>query len=151
MYTIDVDTSVSRVYGYSIIVGFGTSLFAQASFSVAQATVKPEFIASAVGFITYAQVSGITIANSVFLNKSQATISAILPDVPISDIQATITGAGSAFVASLSNSVKTEVLAAIVTSMSKTYILVITAGALTTVLSFAMKRERLFMVAGATA
>jgi hypothetical protein len=85
------------------------------------------------------------------LNKSQAAISAILRNVPTSDIQAAITGAGSAFVASLSNSVKREVLAAIVTSMSKAYILLITAGALTTVLSFAMKRERLFMVAGAAA
>ncbi|KAH9208866.1 major facilitator superfamily domain-containing protein [Leptodontidium sp. 2 PMI_412] len=155
MYTIDVDTSVSRVYGYSIVVGFGTGLFAQASFSVAQATVEPELITSAVGFITCAQVSGVTIAlaiaNTVFLNKSQAAISAILPDVPTAVIQAAITGAGSAFVATLSNAVKREVLAAIVTSMSKTYILVITAGALTTLLSLAMKRERLFMAAGAAA
>lgn len=85
MYTINIDTSVSRIYGYSIIVRFGTGLFAQASFSVAQATVEPEFIALAVGFITCAQVSGVTIAlaiaNCVFLNKSQAAISAILPDV----------------------------------------------------------------------
>lgn len=43
-----------------------------------------------------------------------------LPDVPTADIQAAIIGTGSAFVASLSNSVKREVLAAIVTSMSKT-------------------------------
>jgi hypothetical protein len=118
MCTIDVDTSVSRVYGYSIIVGFGTGLFAQASFSVAQATVEPELIASAVGFITCAQVSCVTIAlaiaNSVFLNKSQAAISAILPHVPVADNQAAITGAGSAFVASLSNAVKRELLAAIV-------------------------------------
>jgi hypothetical protein len=64
------------------------------------------------------------------LNKSQAGISAILPDVPTAVIQAAITGAGSAFVATLSNTVKREVLAAIVTSIiSRTYILVITAGA----------------------
>lgn len=125
MYTIDVDTSASRVYGYSIILGFGTGLFAQASFSVAQATVEPEFIASAVGFTTCAQVSSVTIAlaiaNSVFLNKSKAAISVILPDVPMADIQAAITGAGSAFVASLSGAVKREVLVAIVTSMSNVF------------------------------
>jgi len=116
MYTVDVDTSVSRVYGYSIILGFGTGLFAQASFSVAQTTVEPEFIASAVGFTTCAQVSGVTIAlaiaNSVFLNKSEAAISVTLPDVPMADIQAAITGAGSALVASLSGAVKREVLVA---------------------------------------
>jgi hypothetical protein len=96
-------------------------------------------------------VDALVIANSVFLNKSQAAISAILPDVPTAIIQAAITGAGSAFVATLGNAVKREVLAAIVTSMSKTYVLVITAGALTTLLSLAMKRERLFMAAGAAA
>ncbi|KAH8654018.1 hypothetical protein BGZ60DRAFT_419170, partial [Tricladium varicosporioides] len=140
IYTIDIDISVSRVYSYSILVEFGTSLFAQ-----------PELIASAVGFITCAQVSGITIAlaiaNSIFLNKSQAAISTILPNVLTADIQAAIIGARSTFVASLSNTVKREVLAAIVTSISKTYILVIATGTLTTVLSFAIKRERLFIAA----
>ncbi|KAE8445897.1 hypothetical protein EG329_012676 [Mollisiaceae sp. DMI_Dod_QoI] len=155
MYTVDVSSSVSTIYGYTVFLGLGTGLFAQASFSVAQAVVEPDMIASAVGFITCAQVSGVTIAlaiaNSVFLNKSQTSIQAILPNVPLADIQAAIAGAGSTFVASLSDSVKLEVLEAIVSAMSKTYILVITAGALTVVLSFAMKRERLFMVAGAAA
>jgi hypothetical protein len=41
-----------------------------------------------------------------------------------------------------------EVLKAIVTAMSKTYILVITASALATTLSLGMKRERLFIAAG---
>jgi hypothetical protein len=56
IYNIDVDTSVSRIYNYSIIVGLGTGLLAQALFSVPQATVETEFIASKVGFITCAQV-----------------------------------------------------------------------------------------------
>ncbi|KAF4626330.1 hypothetical protein G7Y89_g11829 [Cudoniella acicularis] len=152
MYTVDQNTSIARVYGYSILIGFGDGLFAQASFSVAQAIVEPQFIASAVGFITCAQVSGVTIAlaiaNSVFLNKSQQSISALLPDVPLSDIQAAIAGAGSSFVGGLSDTVKEEVLEAIVSAMSKTYVLVIVAGTMATLLSFAMKRERLFMVAG---
>jgi MFS family permease len=155
MYTVDQGTSVSRVYGYSILIGFGDGLFAQASFSVAQAIVEPELIASAVGFITCAQVSGVTIAlaiaNSVFLNKSQESIQKILPNVPLSDVQAAISGAGSDFVKSLSANVKKEVLEAIVTAMSKTYILVITAGALVVILSIGMKRERLFMAVGGAA
>jgi MFS family permease len=155
LYTVDPTTSVSRVYGYSVILGFGNGLFAQTSFSVAQAVVEPHLVASAVGFITCAQVSGVTIAlaiaNSVFLNKSQTSIQAILPNVPESEIQSAIAGAGSKFVASLSDVLKLEVLNAIVSAMSKTYILVITAGALATVLSLAMKRERLFMAAGGAA
>jgi MFS family permease len=155
LYTVDPTTSISRVYGYSVILGFGNGLFAQTSFSVAQAVVEPHLVASAVGFITCAQVSGVTIAlaiaNSVFLNKSQTSIQAILPNVPKSEIQSAIAGAGSKFVASLSDALKLEVLTAIVSAMSKTYILVITAGALATVLSLGMKRERLFMAAGGAA
>jgi hypothetical protein len=112
-------------------------------------------IPMAVGFITCAQVSGVTIAlaiaNSVFLNKSQTGIEKILPGVPVAEIQAAIAGAGSKFVDSLSDSVKLEVLKAIVSAMSKTYILVITAGSLVVVLSVFMKRERLFMAAGGAA
>lgn len=155
MYTIDSESSTSRVYGYSVFLGLGAGMFAQASFSVAQAIVEPHLIPSAVGFITCAQVSGVTIAlaisNSVFLNKSQEGILKILPDTPIAQIQAAIAGAGSNFVQSLSTNVRLEVIAAIVSAMSKTYILVITAGSLVLVLSAAMKREKLFMAAGAAA
>jgi hypothetical protein len=66
----------------------------------------------------------------------------------LAEIQQAITGAGSTFVTSLSNIIKTKVLKAIVTAISKTYILVITAGTLTTMLSLGMKRERLFNAAG---
>lgn len=155
MYTVDTESSTSRVYGYSVLIGIGTGMFAQASFSVAQAVVEPHMIPMAVGFITCAQVSGVTIAlaiaNSVFLNKSQTGIEKILPGVPVAEIQAAIAGAGSKFVDSLSDSVKLEVLKAIVSAMSKTYILVITAGSLVLVLSVFMKRERLFMAAGGAA
>jgi MFS family permease len=155
MFTVDTESSISRVYGYCVILGLGTGMFAQASFSVAQAVVAPELIPLAVGFITCAQVSGITIAlaiaNSVFLNQAQAGIQKILPGVPVAEIQAAIAGAGSQFVASLSEGVKLEVLKAIVSAMSKTYILVITAGSLVVVLSAFLKRERLFMAAGGAA
>lgn len=155
MYTVDDMTTVSRVYGYTVIIGFGVGLFAQASFSVAQALVEEDMIPSAVGFITCAQISGVTIAlaiaNSVFLNKSQAGIQAILPDVPTAEIQQTIAGAGSQFFDNLSGTVRQEVLAAIISAMSKTYILVITAGSLVVVLSLFMKRERLFLAAGGAA
>jgi hypothetical protein len=87
----------------------------------------------------------------VFLNKSQTAIQAILPDVPRAEIQQAIEGAGSQLFNGLSKPVAAEVLAAIVDAMSKTYILVIVAGALVVVLSLGMKRERLFLAPGAAA
>ncbi|TAQ86103.1 hypothetical protein B7494_g5573 [Chlorociboria aeruginascens] len=152
MFTVDTHTSIARVYGYSVLIGFGDGLFAQASFSVAQAIVPPDMAASAIGFITCAQVGGVTIAlaiaNSIFLNDSQKSISALLPNVPQAEIQQAIAGAGSDFVKNLSDEVREQVLNAIVTAMSKAYILVMVAGALAIVLSVLMKREKLFMAAG---
>jgi len=155
MYTVDVNTSVATIYGFSIILGFGVGIFAQASFSVAQALVEPHLIPLAVGFITCAQVSGVTIAlaiaNSVFLNGAQTRLEVILPGTPSKEIQAAIAGAGSDFVKGLSDDVKAQVIAAIVAAMSKTYILVIVAGAVVVVLSAFQKRERLFIAAGGAA
>jgi hypothetical protein len=70
--------------------------------------------------------------------------------MPLAKVQQAITSVNSAFVASLSNVVKTEVLKAIVIVISKTYILVIIASVLATVLSLRIKRERLFIAAGYT-
>jgi MFS family permease len=155
LYTIDASTSLSKIYGYSVLVGFGDGLFAQASFSVAQAVVDPAMVSSAVGFITCAQVSGVTIAlaiaNSVFLNKSQENILKVLPGTPLAQIQAAISGVGSQFVTSLSPEKRIEVVTAIVDAMKNTFILVIVAGALVIVLSAFMKRERLFLAAGGAA
>lgn len=149
MYTINETSPIANVYGYTIILGMGNGLFAQASFSVAQAIVDPSMIASVVGFIALAQISGITIAlavaNSVFLNKSMVGVRHILPDVPTSVIQQTIAGARSDFFQNLTPDIRQQVLKVIVNAQSQTYIMVIAAGALVTVLSLLMKRERLFV------
>jgi len=149
LYTIKVSTSTSNVYGYTVLAGIGAGAFVQASFSVAQAKVGKEQIPIAIGFITCAQVGGATIslaiANTVFLNKASDSISALLPTVPRSEIQAAIAGAGSTFIKSLSRQKQADVLHAIVDSMSRVWILGMTAGALVVVLSLLMRREKLFM------
>ncbi|KAJ5687054.1 hypothetical protein N7536_009673 [Penicillium majusculum] len=139
-YTVGADTSAAYIYGYSILTGLGTGMYLQASFSVAQASVALDMVASASGFITCAQVVGTTIAlaiaNSVFLNESQRSIIHLLPNISIQEVEAVI-------------SVKVE--SAIVDAMGETYILVIIAGALTLLLGLVMKRERLFLQPGAAA
>ncbi|KAM3564449.1 hypothetical protein ARSEF4850_001859 [Beauveria asiatica] len=149
LYTVKLTTSVSNVYGYTVIVGFGVGMFAQASYSVAQAVVKPELVPSAIGFISTAQIFGITlalaIANALFLNESERGIHALLPNVPIEEIAQTIAGAKSELLRQQSPEMTTKILTVIVNAQSKTYILVIVAGVLVTVLSLLMKRERLFI------
>ncbi|KAJ5525432.1 MFS drug efflux transporter [Penicillium frequentans] len=153
-YTVGVDTSAAHIYGYGILTGFGTGMYLQASFSVAQASVSLDMVASASGFITCAQVVGTTIAlaiaNSVFLNESQRSITHLLPNISIQEVEAVIAGT-STLVSSLPAVEKVKVESAIVDAMSTTYILVIVAGALTLLLGLSMKRERLFLQPAAAA
>ncbi|KAL9008344.1 MAG: hypothetical protein Q9173_006520 [Seirophora scorigena] len=150
MYTVGNESSPARVYGYSILLAVGAGAFVQASFSVAQAKVQPHMIPLAIGFITAGQIGGITIslavANSVFLNKSTSGIRAVLPDIPEEQVQAAISGAGSAFLSALDELARRRVLVAIVDAMKNVYVLEIVAGALSLLLALLMKPgEKLFM------
>ncbi|KAJ5980184.1 MFS drug efflux transporter [Penicillium waksmanii] len=153
-YTVGVDTSTAHIYGYSVLTGLGTGMYLQASFSVAQASVALDMVASASGFITCAQVVGTTIAlaiaNSVFLNESQRSIIHLLPNISLQEVETVISGT-STLVSSLPAAEKVKIESAIVDAMGETYILVIVAGALTLLLGLAMKRERLFLQPGAAA
>lgn len=155
LFTVDQYTSPSKLYGYSVLLGIGGGAFIQAGFSVAQAKVEKSLIPQSIGFLTFGQVGGgtiaLSIANSVFLNESKNKLVKILPNVPASVVEATIAGVGSTLFKSLDEATRTEVLKAIVDSISKTYILIITAGALTLVLSLFMRKEKLFMAAGGAA
>ncbi|KAI0999021.1 Efflux pump [Podosphaera aphanis] len=153
MFTVTSTTSIAAVYGYSAIIGLGAGLYAQSGFSIAQAIVEIPLVPLAIGFITCAQVTGVTIAlaiaNSVFLNKSISGIKIILPEMPSAQIKAAISGAGSPFVASLEPEVRVKVIEAIVRADSTAYLLIITAGVVAMISSFLMKRERLFITPGA--
>lgn len=148
MYTVELSTFVSHIYGYTVLIGFGVGVFSQTSFSVAQALVEPDMILAAVGFISCAQITGITlslaIANAV-LNKSEEGIKAILPNIPTAEIEQTIAGARSTLLEGLSPAVNKRVLEVIVDAQNNAYILVMTAGALVALLSLTMKHEKLFM------
>jgi len=155
MSIVTENTSTSQIYGSIVLLGFGVGLVLQASFSVAQANVPARKVSDAVGFITCAQVSSLTIslaiANSVFLNEAQNRIRDFLPDVQLSTIQGAIAGVGSKFVATLPDETRYLVLKAIVESMGKVYILGISAGAFLVLLSLGLRRERLFLTVGVIA
>lgn len=155
MYTVDQNSSPARIYGYTVILGLGAGAICQTSFSVAQAKVQEKEISLAVGFISCGQIGGgtiaLAIANSVFLNRSTDGIVALLPNLSIETVREAIAGAGSAFFASLTQELRAQVLDIIVDAMSKVYILAITAGSMTLVLSAFLKREKLFLQAGGAA
>lgn len=154
MYTVRVDTSEARIYGYTIILGAGVGMWLQVPFSAAQALVAPEDIPAAVGLVMLGQYVGITIslaiANSVFLNDAEMAIGAILPDVSSETIKEAMEGATSGFLNTLDEAVKAQVLEAIVAAMDKAYILIIVAGSLTAVFSLFLPRKKLFGAGGIT-
>ncbi|KAH9993009.1 major facilitator superfamily-domain-containing protein [Xylariaceae sp. FL0662B] len=149
LYTIDVDTADARIYGYSVLTTFGVGLFSQAGFAVAQMKAAPQLLSHAVAFIGIGQVGGITLAlvisNSIFLNESTNKIASILPDMPKSVVQQAVSGFGGEFFHSLTLDQRQNVLKAIIESIDKAFIMVITACALSLILSVFMKRERLFV------
>ncbi|KAH0548215.1 hypothetical protein GP486_008069 [Trichoglossum hirsutum] len=155
MFTVDENSSTSSVYGYSVLIGIGAGCYVQASFSVAQAKVVPDEIPMVVGFISSSQVLGITIslaiANTSFLNTAARKLTVILPNASSEQVKAAIAGVGSTLFKNLSDEVRGKVLHAIVQAINQSYILVMTAGALTVVLSVFMKREKLFLEGGAAA
>ncbi len=167
MFTVDENTSTSRIYGYSAILGIGAGCIVQTGFIVAQAVVPRSEMSlgehahtlknsrltdqgSAVAFINLAQIGGLvislTLANTVFLNVAQNSIGAVLPGADPAAIKSAISGTGSAFLKTLSAEKQQQVLHAVIDAISKTYILCIAAGALGLVLSFAMKWERVILI-----
>ena len=120
-------------------------------FPIAQVKALPQQLSQAVAFIGVGQVGGITLAlmisNSIFLNEATDKISAILPSLPKSVVQQAISGVRGSFFSTLSPDDRMQVLAAIVHSVDNVFIMIITAGALSLVLSVFMKREKLFVSA----
>ncbi|QSZ30451.1 hypothetical protein DSL72_000005 [Monilinia vaccinii-corymbosi] len=147
LHTISITTDTARIYGYSAILGFGTGLFVQAPFAIAQAKVHPSELADVSSFITCGQIGGIvfslSISNSIFINLSTQKISALLPDYPLGEIQSLIAGVGASVLQKLSPADTSAVLAILVHEISQMYSMLIAAGALVTILSVFMKRERL--------
>ena len=147
MYTqVSVDTKTAPVYGYSVLLGFGAGLFTQGPISVVQSLFPADRVADATAFVGFGQVVGIAImlavSNAVFLNKATDSIDRLLPDTPLSEVQAAISGVGSDLVGNLSGDLRSAVLRAIVNSMNDVYILVMVAGAVTVVLCPFLKRQK---------
>lgn len=145
LFQISLTISTAYIYAALVLGGIGTGLFVNAPFAIAQWLVSPADIALAVGFITCAQVAGVTIslamANAVFLNLAENSITKLLPGVPKADVQAAISGTGGSFLKTLSPASQKAVLQAIVYSIQRVFILGIVAGAVAVVLSLAMSRK----------
>jgi MFS family permease len=151
IFTIDSDTTPSRVYGYSVIMGMGAGLAQQSAYSIAAAKVAPHEIPAAIGFINIAQIGAVvialTISGAVFQNVAFHKLEEALAGkgFSVQEVRGAIAGTQSAVFRSGTPEVREAAVKAIIEAMDKVYALVIAAGALMLVSSLFMKRERLFM------
>ncbi|KAJ5992170.1 major facilitator superfamily transporter [Penicillium sp. IBT 35674x] len=149
MSTIDETSPISRVYGYSALIGIGAGMFIQTGFSVAQAKVSPNRASDAASLIAFAQNIGIVLAlaisGSIFQNQALDSLQELLPGIPREALRGAISGFNSDLIKTIPAETQAKVIHAIVHAMSHTYYLVITAAVMTAVGSLFFKRERIFV------
>lgn len=137
MYTVNENTSVAKVYGYSILLGSGAGAYVQMPFNACQMLVDPSLIPAATGLITWGQLAApaitLSIANAIFLNQAKDTLTTILPgDAPVLEI---ISGVGKDYLNGLDEATRQRAIHAIVQALAQNYVLVFVGGALTLILT----------------
>ncbi|KAJ5177213.1 uncharacterized protein N7482_003090 [Penicillium canariense] len=155
MSTVNENTLNAHIYGYSALIGTGAGMFIQAGFSVAQAKVSPARAADATSYMSLAQNMGIMLAlaisGAVFQNKAIDELQTLLPHLTRVELRGALAGTNSGVLQHLPDHTRAQVLHAIVDAMSRTYFLVVTAGAMAIIGSLFMKRERIFIQPSALA
>ncbi|KAF5879535.1 putative mfs drug efflux protein [Botrytis fragariae] len=146
LFTIERDTSVSSIYGYTVLMAF-VGGWSQASFTVAQFLVAPKDIPIVTGFLTCAQSGGaalsLAIGDTVFLNTAQSGIMTLLPNRSSSEIQGLISGLGNSFFETLDANIQNAILDIIMSSFKKLFVLPIAAGAVALAFSVFLKRQKI--------
>lgn len=147
LYLVSLDSNVSAIYGYSVLIGLGSGLYVQIGYAISQLLVPPDEIPRTVAFIGYGHIFGVTLAlttgSSIFLNQATTAIAKILPSTPRPIVQQAITGLGGSFFATIPTEKRQLVLEVIAKSIGNIYGIVIYAGSLSIILSLFMKRQRL--------
>lgn len=148
MYTITIATDVSKIYGYTTLIGIGVGSYVQACYPVAQNLVAPTEISDVISFMSIAQSTGITvflaIMGTVYSNKALQKVQVVLPDVLSTDILGAVTGTSSTIFNELDSTTKANVVSAIVDAMGPVWLILLVAGALSFVLSFFLGKDKLF-------
>lgn len=139
LYTVDVDTATAKIYGYEILVGFGTGIFNQAGYAVIHTVVSAADVSFAIPFMMTAQFTGISIALSiagaVFVNEALDDLAKILPTFSSSQLNGIISGTSSDAMQTVPEDLRPAVIEAIVNSLSLVYVPAFVGAALALLLS----------------
>jgi len=159
MYTIDANTPIANVYGYSIILGAGTGLCSNLGFTISGVTIMKETGStldvqrvismqnlSQLGF----QTISLLISGQIFQSLSVQNLNRVLSGLGFSetDIRGAIAGTQSTLLKSLSPSLQKEAIIGITEAMSRVYILSFSTGAITMICGLLMNKGKLFPKGG---
>lgn len=139
MYTVNVDTSVSAIYGYSVLLGIGGGCFMLTAFGCISDVVEAKDIFNAIGVVSLVQCIGITffpsLSGNIFQNVGARYITSLLPSDYSGDPRVILAGASGVEWQTFSEDVQAQLVGVIVDAMSNVYIMIIIACGITALLS----------------
>ncbi|VUC35928.1 unnamed protein product [Clonostachys rosea] len=148
MTTAESNTSAGRIYGFTVLVGAGIGSYVVAGFSVIQALVPVEDVASAVGFAGVSQILGtvtfLAVSGSVMSNTAAQLIAPLLPpDTPTDFVHDLVAGTSSAAFQSLDSELASRVVEKVAKSIGNVWILNVVACALSAACALFLGRKKL--------
>ena len=147
MHSVNLSTPVANIYGYSILIGLGTTT-SQAGYAVGPTLVPPNRIPEVLQLMNAAQggslLLGLTIASAIFQNRAFNGLHAIFSPLGFSDadIRQAVAGARSTLLTDANAQVREQALNAIVQTIDSVYLMVVAAGALYIVCSCFLPRTK---------
>ena len=149
LFTLDTNTSISRIYGYEVLVAAGSGLVFQNAYAVAAAKVREQDRPNAIGFINVSQIGTIAIAlaiaGSLFENVGFSSLKAAFSQYPFSDdyIRSALAGGISPIFSSADPAVLEVAVSTVVSTIQRVFATVLAGGAIITVSALLMPWERL--------
>ncbi|KAB8069922.1 major facilitator superfamily domain-containing protein [Aspergillus leporis] len=147
MYTVDLNTSNAKIYGYCILVGAGSGCYVVAGFPVVQSLVALKDIPNAVGAMAISQDLGMVVflamAGSIYQNLALQKVAQAMPALNAADITNLIAGTSSRTYKALSEGERALVTPQITDAMSNVWLFFLVAGILSFVLTPPLGKTRL--------
>ncbi|KAJ5136952.1 hypothetical protein N7448_005506 [Penicillium atrosanguineum] len=143
-------TRVAQIYGFSILMGVRTGITMQLGHSVGSLKMKPTDILSAINLQNVAQIGAIVIclviASQAFQSNAVDNLSQVLDGQGFSqaDIHGAVAGVQSTLFEKLNGDLQTVAIVTITSAMARAFVIPLVAGAVGTISSLLMSRERLF-------
>lgn len=147
LHRTNLDTQQNKVYGYLILGGTGTGLYAMNAGPLMSAIVDKEHAPDASTIFGCVDVIcgaiSVAVANSIFINRATHNIHMLLPNTPRAAVQQAIAGVGASLTSKLPQAQAQAVLKAILNAIKDVWIQMIATAALSLILSLSLRNERI--------